>query len=130
MIDDENADELELGPVEHVFHDAIEVEVEDSLTQLAIDVKILGWLKDDRSSYYLHYKFSRRDGGVVYSDETIPYDDIQIKDDILTESLFFDELDSLTEYCLELSSTYRDEVTKIDTYFFFTKGDTITKEME
>ncbi|KXX72467.1 hypothetical protein [Flammeovirga sp. SJP92] len=131
MSDEDSADEFVLDPVQHVFHDAIEVEVEDSLTQLAIDVKIVGWQKSERGFYSLHYKFSKREKSTnIINSESIPYNQIQIRDDVLTENLFFDELDSLTEYCLELQSSYRDEVTRTDTYFFSTKGDTTTNEME
>ncbi|NME69402.1 hypothetical protein [Flammeovirga aprica] len=130
MSEEDSSDEFLLDPVQHVFHDALEVEVEDSLSQLAIDVKIVGWQKTDRGAYHLHYKFSRRENEKILERETIPYDQIQIKDDILTKSLLFEGLDSLTEYCLELQSTYNDDVTKTDTYIFTTKGDTTANEME
>ena len=52
----DNEDFLVADPVSNVFHDIEELEVADSLTQLALNVKILGWERNERSRYMLHYQ--------------------------------------------------------------------------
>ncbi|AZQ62862.1 hypothetical protein EI427_11635 [Flammeovirga pectinis] len=113
---------LTTDPITHVFHDAQEVEVEDSLSQLSIDVKIVGWKKDERGYYNLHYRFVNLSSNEVDDKNTISYKKIQIKDDVLTENLFFEDLDSLTDYKIELKSSYKDEFTSSNFYNLSTKG--------
>ncbi|MBB6459801.1 hypothetical protein HNR74_000953 [Flammeovirga kamogawensis] len=113
---------LATDPITHVFHDAHEIEVKDSLSQLSVDVKIVGWKKDERGYYNLHYRFVNLSSNEVDDKKTISYKKIEIKDDVLTENLFFEGLDSLTDYQIELKSSYKDEFTSSNFYKLSTKG--------
>lgn len=125
-LENEDNEGMLLDPVDHVFHDAIQVEVEDSLTSIAVDVKIVGWKKEDRNLYNLHYKFSDVENEIEIEKGTIAYKDIRFRDGALSENFLFSELDSITEYMFELKSTYKDALTTTDVYTFITKGDTAT----
>ena len=109
-------------PIENVFHDMELLSVQDSATQLAVRVKILGWNRDERSSYTLNYLLINDSTSQIVEQMSIPYNELMIKDNVLSKDLEFNNLDSATLYLLEFKSLFRDETSNADTYALYTDG--------
>ncbi|ANQ47669.1 hypothetical protein MY04_0287 [Flammeovirga sp. MY04] len=109
-------------PIENVFHDIEVLGVQDSASQLAVRVKILGWNRDKRSSYTLNYLLINDSTSQIVEQTSIPYEELTIKDNVLSKDLEFNDLDSATLYLLEFKTLFEDETSNADTYLLYTDG--------
>ncbi|NLR90907.1 MULTISPECIES: hypothetical protein [Flammeovirga] len=118
----EDGDILEADPVGNVFHDVEPLFVKDSLSQLAVNVKILGWQRTERDKYTLHYQLINDSTLETFAEASIAYNVLEIRNGFLSHHLEFDGLDSATRYYLELVSQYEQQLSNIDVYELYTGG--------
>ncbi|MBB3700125.1 hypothetical protein KMW28_14860 [Flammeovirga yaeyamensis] len=109
-------------PIENVFHDIEVLGVQDSASQLAVRVKILGWNRDKRSSYTLNYLLINDSTSQIVEQTSVPYNELTIQDNVLSRDLEFNDLDSATLYLLEFKTLFEDETSNADTYLLYTDG--------